>query len=200
MSEWLRWWLPGFLIIYLAAAFVWPTVRVWRATGLNPYRLGNSDSAHDFVGRGFRLALLAASVVAIVFAINPAWYAFLTPIAWLQHPALGGVGVALLLASAVWTLVAQTQMGRSWRIGIDAGRHTELVQQGVFAVSRNPIFLGMRLTLLGFFLTLPNAVTLCVLVLGEALIQIQVRLEEEHLLRAHGEAYRNYMRRVRRWL
>ncbi len=54
--------------------------------------------------------------------------------------------------------------------------------------------------LLGLLLVLPNAVTLATCVLGMALIQIQVRLEEEHLIQLHGEAYRAYQQRVRRWL
>jgi protein-S-isoprenylcysteine O-methyltransferase Ste14 len=72
-------------------------------------------------------------------------------------------------------------MGKSWRIGIDEERPATLVRQGVFGLSRNPIFLGMMVTLLGLFLSIPNAVTLLVLALGVVLIQIQVRLEEEFL-------------------
>jgi len=91
-------------------------------------------------------------------------------------------------------------MGNSWRIGIDAGDKTQLVQHGVFRWSRNPIFLGMRVTLFGFFLILPNVMTFATLVLGEALMQIQVRLEEEYLRRTHGEEYRKYCQQTRRWL
>jgi protein-S-isoprenylcysteine O-methyltransferase Ste14 len=108
--------------------------------------------------------------------------------------------VALLLTSLAWTVVAQAQMGESWRIGIDEGHRTPLVRKGVFGLSRNPIFLGMMLTLLGLFLVTPNAVTLLVLCLGVVLIQIQVRLEEEFLSGAHGEDYAGYRRDVRRWL
>jgi protein-S-isoprenylcysteine O-methyltransferase Ste14 len=91
-------------------------------------------------------------------------------------------------------------MGESWRIGIDEERRAPLVRKGVFGLSRNPIFLGMMLTLLGLFLVTPNAVTLLVLVLGVVLIQIQVRLEEEFLSGVHGEEYAEYRRGVRRWL
>jgi protein-S-isoprenylcysteine O-methyltransferase Ste14 len=58
----------------------------------------------------------------------------------------------------------------------------------------------MMLTLLGLFLVIPNANTLLALVLGVVLIQIQVRLEEEFLLRKHGEDYADYRRDVRRWI
>jgi protein-S-isoprenylcysteine O-methyltransferase Ste14 len=97
-------------------------------------------------------------------------------------------------------VVAQAQMGESWRIGIDEERRTPLVRKGVFGLCRNPIFLGMMLTLLGLFLVTPNAVTLLVLTLGVVLIQIQVRLEEEFLSKTHGEHYAEYRRHVRRWL
>ena len=40
------------------------------------------------------------------------------------------------------------------------------MQGGVFGLSRNPIFLGMMLTLLGLFLVIPNAVTLLTFVMG----------------------------------
>jgi protein-S-isoprenylcysteine O-methyltransferase Ste14 len=83
---------------------------------------------------------------------------------------------------------------------MDEEHRTPLVRKGVFGLSRNPIFLGMMLTLLGRFLVIPNALTLLTFVTGVVLIQIQVRLEEEFLARAHGEEYAQYRRHVRRWI
>lgn len=85
--------------------------------------------------------------------------------------------------SLVWVLVAQTQMGESFRIGVDNAHATALIRHGWFGVSRNPIFLGLLVMLLGCVLVLPSAASLAVSVLGYASIQIQVRLEEEHLTR-----------------
>lgn len=104
------------------------------------------------------------------------------------------------MLSLIWTVLAQSQMGHSWRIGIDEEHRTVLVVKGIFGVSRNPIFLGMILTLVGLFLTIPNAITLLTLVLGFVLIQVQVRLEEAFLGQVHGRDYDDYRRRVRRWL
>jgi protein-S-isoprenylcysteine O-methyltransferase Ste14 len=75
-----------------------------------------------------------------------------------------------------------------------------LVQTGLFRVSRNPIFLATRLALLGFFLVAPNAATLAILAAGEVAIQVQVRLEEQHLSNMHGAAYADYRSKVARWL
>jgi protein-S-isoprenylcysteine O-methyltransferase Ste14 len=51
--------------------------------------------------------------------------------------------------------IAQYQMSNSWRIGIDEKNKTELVTKGIF-YSRNPIFLGMIISILGIFLILPT--------------------------------------------
>jgi protein-S-isoprenylcysteine O-methyltransferase Ste14 len=91
-------------------------------------------------------------------------------------------------------------MGESWRIGIDDAPKTRLVNTGVFGISRNPIFLGMIVTLFGLFLVMPNALTLLAVVLGVVVINIQVRLEEEFLKTTHGDEYARYIRRVRRWI
>ncbi len=200
MDTLLRFFIPIYLLVFFGAAFLWRSVLVWKQTGVNPYRLGGGDTAHDFIGVLFRFTLIACLLIAVLYAFVPVAYPLLAPLTWLQHIALVIVGSLLLIASLVWVLVAQAQMGQSWRIGIDDTNKTELVQTGLFRLSRNPIFLGMRVMLLGFFLVLPNAATLSVWLLGDALMQIQVRLEEEYLARLHGDLYRRYCSAVRRWL
>ncbi|MGH9837592.1 MAG: methyltransferase family protein [Blastocatellia bacterium] len=192
--------LPVYLLAWFALAFAWRSYLIWKRTGRNPYRLGATDSAHDFIGVLFRLTMIACAGVVLIYSFWSEGYRFLAPIVWLQHPMLVVLGVALLLVSLIWILIAQQQMGESWRIGIDHEQKTALVSRGVFRLSRNPIFLGMRATLLGYFLVLPNAVSLAILVLGDALMQIQVRLEEEYLAHTHGEEYEQYRHQIRRWL
>jgi protein-S-isoprenylcysteine O-methyltransferase Ste14 len=196
----LKYLLPAYLVVYFGVAFLWRSYVVWKRTGANPYAFGKADNVHGFVGFLFRLTLATIVVVVILFSIWDDGYQRLIPITWLQHSALGLIGLGLLIVSLVWILVAQVHMGEAWRIGIDANTETQLVRHGLFRVSRNPIFLGMRFTLLGLFLVLPNAVTLTVLVLGDVLIQIQVRLEEEYLARKQGEIYQKYCQQTRRWL
>ncbi len=192
--------LPLYLLLFFGLAMVLPSYRIWKTTGVNPYKLGSSDSAHDYIGLLFRLTLIATSIVVVFFAFLPSLYEYLIPISCLAHSALSAMGVVLLILAVVWVLIAQIHMQRSWRIGIDEDIKTELIQTGLFKLSRNPIFLGMRIMLLGLFLILPNAATLVVLIAGDLLIQIQVRLEEEFLMRTHGQAYLKYKTKVRRWL
>lgn len=177
--------LATYLVAYFLAAFFWRSFLVWKRAGVNPLVLNGSDSAHDYIGRIFKF-LVATIVVAVgVYCTSDRFYQYLTPIAWAEHRGMQVIGVVLLLLSLAWTVLAQAQMGESWRIGIDKEHRTPLVRNGVFGLSRNPIFLGMMLTLLGLFLIIPSAATLLTFVMGVVLIQIQVRLEEEFLARSH---------------
>lgn len=194
-----RYTLLTYLIVYLTVAFVLPTYRVWKRTGLNPVTFGGTDSAHDYVGMLFKMVMLILLLATGARALLPAVDEYLTPISWLEIDLLRYVGYALLLASLVWVVTAQFQMADSWRIGIDSSK-TQLASTGLFGVSRNPIFLGMMGTLLGLLLVLPNALTLTIFALGFALMQIQVRLEEEFLRRSQEGEYEEYANRVRRWL
>ena len=109
-------------------------------------------------------------------------------------------GVIIVLMAFTWTAVAQFQMSKSWRIGIDYEEKTELVSSGLFNYSRNPIFLGILLSYLGTFLIAPNTLSFSVLLVIFFIIQTQVRLEEEYLEKVQGKNYLEYKKQVRRWL
>lgn len=196
----LRYFLPIYLLAYVIAAFFWRSYVVWKKTGINPVVFKGSESAHDFIGRLFKALFAVIVAVVIIDAFVPSAYQYVMPIHWLERGGIKLTGIILLLASLLWTILAQAQMGDSWRIGIDAEHRTELVRSGVFKISRNPIFVGMMVTLLGLFFIIPNLVTLITLLVGVLLIGIQVRLEEEYLTRTHGEKYLEYRRNVRRWV
>ena len=194
---------PITLFIYIvatfAAVFVWPTLRLRLSSGINALVLPQGDSGEAVVGRWFKGALVLLAAMSALAAFAPAPYDVIGPIALPFAGVRLYAGWAILVAALAWIAIAQVQMGRSWRIGVDPAK-TELKAAGLFAVSRNPIFLGMRAMLVGVFLVAPNALSLAVLLLGEALIQLQVRFEEAHLERIEGEAYRAYRAHVPRWL
>ena len=196
----LRYFLPLYLLAYIIAAFFWRSYAVWKRTGVNPVVFKGSDSAHDLVGRIFKVLFAVIVAIVIVYAFIRNAYQYVIPLHSLERRPVRSTGFILLLVSLVWTIVAQAQMGNSWRIGIDTENRTELVRAGVFRLSRNPIFVGMIATLLGLFLVIPNVGTLITLLVGTILIEIQVRLEEEYLTCTHGDAYNEYRRNVRRWI
>lgn len=200
MTDLLRIVLPVYFVLYFSVTFVVKTMVVTAKTGINPIVLPDDDSAYGLIGFYFRSTLIAVFLYTFAYAFFPAWHDLFLPVARNKPSIVPYAGLILLLVSFLWTVTAQKQMKASWRIGIDKKTRTELITTGLFSVSRNPIFLGMMLSLAGLFLATPNAVTLVFLVAGYLLIQIQIRLEEEFLSLEHGSSYLKYKEKTRRWL
>lgn len=200
MTTLLKIFLPIYFLLFFGLAMIWRSCIAWKRMGINPYKLGNGDTVHDFVGKLFRLTLIVTALIVFVFSLLEEYYHWLSPITWMNSSMLIIIGIVLLILALIWVLVAQLQMGDSWRIGIDEKSESALVQHGLFGVSRNPIFLGMLVMLLGLLLILPTAATLTVTALGFVLIHVQVRLEEAFLTEKYGEDYRKYRAHVRRWI
>ncbi|OJX32526.1 MAG: beta-carotene 15,15'-monooxygenase [Chryseobacterium sp. 36-9] len=188
--------LPTYFILFFGISFVAKTIIVARRIKKNPLVLPQDESAYALVGNYFKLCLAGIFLYVILFPFLSE-SSFL-PIDSLDIDWFKFVGLTLMLLALIWTIVAQNQMKDSWRIGIDNDMKTELVTSGLFSISRNPVFLGMIMSLVGLFLVTPNAFSLLFLTLGYVLIQVQIRLEEEFLYRQHGEKYLDYLIKVRR--
>lgn len=194
MSIEMRWLPLVMFLLFFAVAFVGRSLLLWRTTRVNPYVQPSDDSAEGYVARAFRWCLVALLLILAAHALG--W-----PMGSLPWPpgATFWPGTALTGVALLWVAIAQHQMGASWRIGINHTRATALVSRGVFSLSRNPIFLGMRIALLGAVMMAPTATTLAAAIAGELLMQLQVRLEEAHLRHHHGPAYEAYAGQVARW-
>jgi protein-S-isoprenylcysteine O-methyltransferase Ste14 len=76
-----------------------------------------------------------------------------------------------------------------------------LVTTGVFGLSRNPMYLGMVLLLLGVALLLGTLTPFVIVAVFAALLDVRfIRAEERMLAETFGEDWRAYRNRVRRWL
>ncbi|MDF1864649.1 MAG: isoprenylcysteine carboxylmethyltransferase family protein [Saprospiraceae bacterium] len=189
-----------FLIVYFFFVFFLRSYLLWKRTGVNPLTFSKSDDAHGYNGKVFTFISLLEFVVVFIYAFKGEWYQYLLPFWYLENSYLQYIGWGLLLLSLILVWIAQSQMANSWRIGIDEKNKTELVTNGLFSISRNPIFLGVMIANFGLFLIIPNAFTLLIVALSTVSINTQIRLEETFLKSSHGQDYQNYLNRVRRWL
>lgn len=194
----LKIYLPIYLLIYLLVAFVLPTYRIYKKTNINPITFGKSDNAHDYIGFVMKLIIALLFFAVLCFSFSDKLYYYTIPISYLSINALKVVGLIMIHISLIWIGIAQFQMSDSWRIGIDEKNKTELVTIGIFSISRNPIFFGMILSVLGLFMIVPTALSFCLLVTTYFIIQIQIRLEEDFLEKQHGQEYINYKLKTRR--
>ena len=192
--------IVAFLVLYFLVVFIIPSVRVKRRTGINPYVFKNTESAHDFLGK---VSAPITSLIFIVVLVNlfyPKGMQYFAPFFWLEISIIKYIGFIFIHIALLWIVIAQIQMNDSWRVGIDHSAKTELKTNGLFSISRNPVFLGMLVTLAGIFFILPNAITLLVATVSVMLFQVQVRLEEEYLSNIHADKYITYCKKVRRWI
>jgi len=174
-------------LVFLVAAFGARTFVQWRRTGDAGWRLGRPSSSSELAAR----ALLVVGGVLLGCAL-------------FDEPATGApavVGVALAAGAIALVIVAQLQMGASWRIGLDPDEQTELVRSGLYRSIRNPIYTGMVLFGVGQALVLPGLWSVAGVVCLGVGVAVQVRLVEEPYLRAlHREAYTSWAARAGRFV
>lgn len=183
-------------LAFLAVAFGWRSWLQYRRTGDFGFRGFSRDPVERISSGLFVLGLLAGGLAPLAELLD--WLPSVRALDGAVWRTAGGLLCALGFAL---TVLAQLQMGASWRIGVDARETTALVSRGVFGKVRNPIYTGMLTALLGLLLLVPNAVALLALLATALSLELQVRrVEEPYLLRIHGEGYRSYAGRVGRFV
>lgn len=189
-----------FLILYFFLVFFLRSYLLWKKTKINPLTFNKADDAHGFNGKVFAFISFIELIVVSVYAFIPSWHKFLLPFWYLESETLVSIGWGLLILSLAVVWLAQSNMKNSWRIGIDEENKTELITDGFFSFSRNPIFLGIMIANIGLLLVLPNAFTLLIIALSAVSINTQIRLEEEYLEKTYSDSYVQYKNKVRRWI
>lgn len=117
-----------------------------------------------------------------------------------RNESIGWIGVVFCLLGLLLFLYSLISFGKSFRVGIDEDHPGPLITTGAFAISRNPIYTAFGFVLLGEFLIYPNWILLLYLIAGYWLFNRQVLLEEQSLRKIYGEEYKQYSKKVRRYL
>ena len=147
--------------------------------------------------RIFRASIWLICVLRCIFS-EVDHYLFLFP--HLQRIEIIFTGIILLTLGFLATVSLHMKLGAQWRSGIDPNNPTQLLTTGVYGVSRNPMFLAIGLSQLGFFLAMPSLFSAACLVIGLCCLAVQTNAEEKHLSVLLPKEYQNYCKNVRRWL
>lgn len=110
------------------------------------------------------------------------------------------VGALLLIAVLVIYGLALRAFGNSWRLGIDREAPGSLVTTGIFAWTRNPIYVSFDLLAIGTFLLQGRLIFLVLAAIIVLMIHELICREEQFLREHYGEAYREYSARVGRYV
>lgn len=108
-------------------------------------------------------------------------------------------GLALVLGGAALRLWAIRTLGQFFTRDIQVSAAQTVVDTGPYRLVRHPSYTGSLLEFLGVGLTLGNALGLALAFLpAVAAFAFRIRVEEQVLLGALGEAYRAYRARTKR--
>jgi protein-S-isoprenylcysteine O-methyltransferase Ste14 len=110
-------------------------------------------------------------------------------------------GLALLLVGTVLLVLASFGFARA-RTAIEPWKPTTaIVTSGVYAWSRNPIYVAFCLITSGIGLASVNVWMVFSTVPAALLVySLAIKKEEQYLQQKFGDEYLQYQRRVRRWL
>jgi protein-S-isoprenylcysteine O-methyltransferase Ste14 len=180
------------LMIVLLLGTVLGRVLLLRRTGTRAIYFGELDKT-DFL-----IPPVALFYFYTVFAAAFDW-PLVSSQAFFRSTVVAWLGVGFCLGGVLVLMLSLVSFGNSFRIGIDVDQPGRLVTTGIFAVSRNPIYVGFFLFLLGQLLVFPNWVLLAYLAGGTWLFHRQVLREEEFMRQRYGQEYVEYCSRVRRY-
>jgi protein-S-isoprenylcysteine O-methyltransferase Ste14 len=111
------------------------------------------------------------------------------------------VGFLPLVAGIVLNLLADQDFKKHKTTVKPFQKSSALVTAGVFGISRNPMYLGMTLILLGIASLLGSTAPFMVALLFPLLMDRSfIDVEEEMLEDTFGTQFREYRERVRRWI
>ena len=181
------------LAIVLLLGTVMTRVMLLRRAGIQAMHFGRLDKT-DFV-----IPPIALFYFYTIFAAAFHWPLVSTRILF-DSSLIAWIGVGLCFIGVLVLVASLISFGSSFRVGIDVDKPDELVTTGVFAVSRNPIYVGFAFVLVGQFLVFPNWIPLIYLAAGASLFHRQVLREESFMRQHYGREYAEYCRRTRRYL
>ena len=155
----------------------------------------NASLTEILPGTFFILSFISATVLIIIAMLGQVAPAtnFPNSIDWLFF-VIGLVGLLV-------TIIAQNQMGNSWRIGVDQTEITTLKTAGLYTYSRNPIYFGLFLFWIGLSGTFPHPLLWFFAIICWCCIEIIVRkIEEPYLRNLHGKQFDIYFKKTNRYI
>jgi protein-S-isoprenylcysteine O-methyltransferase Ste14 len=111
------------------------------------------------------------------------------------------IGAVVVIAGVGLALTAFMELRSEGTTFNPTGSANALANEGIYAYSRNPMYLAALIAFTGLGLALRStALLLAVPAMAVALTKLAIEPEEAYLERRFGERYRRYKARVRRWI
>jgi protein-S-isoprenylcysteine O-methyltransferase Ste14 len=136
---------------------------------------------------------IAVVLIIVLHVLVPGPQVFSSPWRYL--------GIIPLILGSAFSVLADQAFKRFGTTVKPFEESTTLVTDGVFRLSRNPMYLGFGLLLAGIAMLLGSLTPWIVVVIFPFLMEMRfVRAEETMLEARFGDSWLEYKHRVRRWL
>lgn len=144
------------------------------------------------------LLLLTSGLIILGYTLSEA-LGFFEPL-YKFEGALLACGYLFYLLGLSVTLLAQHQMGETWRIGVDPNEQTSLVTSGLYRYVRNPIYTGLFLGSIGLLVISPSVILLIGVLTFYISIELFVKkVEEPYLHDQFGDVFRDWCQSTGRY-
>ena len=142
------------------------------------------------------LVLLITGLLMWLVSWTFPWFAFAMPARLVVAGVLALVGLTIGVLGAVSFRRARTTVNP-----MKPEAASSLVTSGIYRLTRNPMYLGLLIVLLGWAAFLSNALALIPIVAFILYItRFQIQPEERALASIFGSEFTTYTSRVRRWI
>ncbi|WP_417464447.1 methyltransferase family protein [Kordiimonas sp.] len=158
-----------------------------------------------FIGRsrsGPELVLGAVAIVLDLYLLLRPFVPALDGFAMAGHTPIGHFGVPIMALGVGIAVLSQMGMGKAWRIGVprEVEASQSLVTTGLYRFSRNPIYVGIMLFVIGSAIVIPGPVTILSTIITFVFMNKVIEAEEAFLKDAFGAEFDAYCKQTRRWL
>lgn len=151
------------------------------------------DTANVIIRPPIAWGLAVLAGLALQWVVRLPFMPASVPARW-----VGAIVFVLALALLAWAVAAMTRAGSNVPTNLPS---TTIVEAGPYRFTRNPIYVGMFLGLVGLAIAFDSLWLLVMLAPFALVIRYGVVAREEaYLERKFGDPYREYRARVRRWL
>ncbi len=192
--------IGALFVVYL---MLWAIKRrtLMKQSGIDPQVMAKSKSSLQKFMSYFTFVLtIFITLMLVVKVFNLKFFSMFNELAYLDSVKFDAAGFLLGLAGLSICLYAQLKMGRSWRVGIDEKKKTALITTGLYKFIRNPTYLGLFALNAGVWMIFPCWAVFLFAYSFYLFLEVQVRCEEDFLLKLHGKKYAEYMKHTKRYI
>ena len=181
-----------FEAITIGAWLAWLLYWAWSARGVKPAaRVESARSRFFWYGLPIIVALVLLRPLEM-FSGTVLDGSFVPSLLWVVW-----LGLLMTIAGLLFACWARVVLGRNWSGVVQLKQGHELIEAGPYRYVRHPIYSGLLLALLGTALMIGEWRALLAVAIVAVSLWRKLRLEERWLGEYFGDAYADYMRRVK---